>query len=160
MAKNKQRKHRILLTLGWQFIKLQIAGNIPFWGTYIINAILDKGFNVDSFNALLVATVLANVLFFIVDDRWVFNDSRGTRKPAAETIKFVVFMSLSALLTFNITWQLHTQFGISTYIGQFISAALSITWTFVGLRFWVFAPGKQPAKKRRRARRKLAAARR
>jgi putative flippase GtrA len=49
-------------------------------------------------------------------------------------------MSLSALLVFNITWQLYTLLGISTYIGQFISAALSTLWTFIGLRFWVFAP--------------------
>lgn len=162
MAKNKQRKKPFALTLGWQFIKLQIAGNIPFWGTYIVNAVLDKAFNVDSFHALLVATVLANALFFIVDDRWVFSDTRGTRKAAPETIKFIIFMSLSALLTFNITWQLNQVLGISTYIGQFISAALSITWTFVGLRFWVFAPGQQPAKKRARraSRRKLATARR
>ena len=159
MAKNK-KKQKFVLTLGWQFIKLQIAGNIPFWGTYIINAILDKGFNVSSFNALLVATVCANALFFVVDDRWVFNDTRGARKSTSEIIRFVIFMSLSALLTFNITWQLHQIFGISTYIGQFVSAALSITWTFVGLRFWVFAPGKLPVKKRRRTRRKLAAVRR
>lgn len=161
MAKKKQQKKRVLLTLGWQFIKLQIAGNIPFWGTYAVNAILDKGFGVDTFHSLLVATVLANALFFIVDDRWVFSDSRKARKPTVEIIKFVIFMSLSALLTFNITWQLYSLFGLSTYIGQFVSAALSITWTFIGLRFWVFAPTRKSAKKHTtRARRKAATARR
>ena len=161
MAKTKKKKTKVALTLGWQFIKLQIAGNIPFWGTYLINAALDKGFGVDKFQALLVATVLANALFFIVDDRWVFSDSRGKRTASTEIWKFIVFMSLSALLTFNITWQLYSLFGISTYIGQFISAGLSIAWTFIGLRFWVFAPSKTPARKsKRRTRRRLATARR
>lgn len=161
MAKNKQKRSKAALTLGWQFIKLQIAGNIPFWGTYIINAGLDKGLGVDKFQSLLVATVLANALFFIVDDRWVFNDMRSKRQPSAEIWRFIVFMSLSALLTFNITWQLYTMFGISTYIGQFISAGLSIMWTFIGLRFWVFAPSKTPPRKRtKRTRRKLVDARR
>jgi putative flippase GtrA len=160
MPKTNSKKRKAL-SLGWEFIKLQIAGNIPFWGTYGINALLDKGFNVDKYQALLVATVLANAVFFVVDDRWVFKNSRGKRKESAEVWKFVIFMSFSALLTFNITWQLYSLLGISTYIGQFISAALSILWTFIGLRFWVFAPLRKKSKKTVRApRRKLAAARR
>lgn len=150
MVKTKKKKTKVALALGWQFVKLQIAGNIPFWGTYMINAGLDKGLGVDKFQSLLVATVLANALFFIVDDRWVFSDLRNKRTSNAEIWKFIVFMSLSALLTFNITWQLYSLFGISTYIGQFVSAGLSIAWTFIGLRFWVFAPDKSPAKKAKR----------
>lgn len=129
--------------LGFEFIKLQIAGNIPFWGTYAINFMLDKGLNVNQFQSLLVATVIANALFFVVDDRWVFSSSRKKRRASTDAWRFVIFMSLSALLTFNITWQLNQLFGISVYIGQFISAALSILWTFIGLRFWVFAPTKR-----------------
>ncbi len=152
MAKNKQRKD--LVQLFYEFIKLQLAGNIPFWGTYIINFGLDKGLQVNPFQSLLVATVLANALFFVVDDRWVFKRSRNKRKTGDEIWRFVIFMSLSALLTFNITWLLYSQFGISTYIGQFISAALSIMWTFIGLRFWVFAPSKKSkARSRKMARR-------
>jgi putative flippase GtrA len=149
MVKNKQRKD--LVQLLYEFIKLQLAGNIPFWGTYIINFGLDKGLQVNAFQSLLVATVLANALFFIVDDRWVFKRSRNKRKTADEIWRFVIFMSLSALLTFNITWLLYSQFGISTYLGQFISAALSIIWTFVGLRFWVFAPSRSRSVKSRKA---------
>jgi putative flippase GtrA len=157
MPKTKSKKRKAL-DLSWEFVKLQIAGNIPFWGTYIINATLDKGFNTDKFQALLIGTILSNVLFFIVDDRWVFSRTRNKRKTGNEVLKFIVFMSFSALLTFNITWQLYSTLGVSTYIGQFISAALSIIWTFVGLRFWVFAPARSV--KRSRPRRKLATARR
>ncbi len=141
--KKKSKKRKAALLLLWQFIKLQLAGNIPFWGTYLINFGLDKGMGVDKFQSLLVATVLANALFFIADDRWVFSDSRKKRKTTSEIWRFIVFMSASALITFNITWQLYSIFGISTYIGQFISAALSILWTFIGLRFWVFAPPRR-----------------
>lgn len=157
MPKHKKfskAKKRQLLLLAWEFIKLQMAGNIPFWGTYLINFGLDKGAGVDKFQALLVATVLANALFFIADDRWVFSHSRKKRKTSSEVWRFIVFMSISALITFNITWQLYSILGISTYIGQFISAALSILWTFVGLRFWVFAPPRRhaPLPSKRRAR--------
>ncbi len=142
---SSKRKSNTLYTTGIEFIKLQIAGNIPFWGTYLINLILDKGLDVAPFQSLLVATVLANAVFFVVDDRWVFNSSRSKRHAGTEVGKFIVFMSLSALLTFNITWQLNQVFGLSIYIGQFISAALSILWTFIGLKFWVFAPSKKRA---------------
>ena len=151
MAKKKPTKKRPiihrkkLLQIGAEFIKLQIAGNIPFWGTYFINFVLDKGLGVPTFQSLLVATVLANAVFFVVDDRWVFRSSRKKRRASTDAWRFVVFMSLSALLTFNITWQLHELCGISVYIGQFISAALSILWTFIGLKFWVFAPTRRKA---------------
>lgn len=151
MPKKKTKKSSFVASLrkkpfyqlGTEFIKLQIAGNIPFWGTYFINFILDKGLGVPTFQSLLVATVLANAVYFVVDDRWVFSSSRKKRRASTNAWRFVVFMSLSALLTFNITWQLHELLGISVYIGQFISAALSILWTFIGLKFWVFAPTRR-----------------
>lgn len=141
------RKKKSLIQGLFEFIKLQIAGNIPFWGTYLLFALLDNVFHADEFQALLVATVAAYMVFFIVDDRWVFNKTRHNRKTTTEIWRFVVFMSLTALLTFNITWQLNELFGITPYIGQFISAGLSITWTFIGLKFWVFAPNKKKRKR-------------
>lgn len=133
----------------FEFIKLQLAGNVPFWGTYLINFVLDQGLGVQPFQALLVATVLSYAAFFFVNDRWVFNNSRSNRRTTTNAWRFVIFMSITALITFNITWQLHELFGISVYIGQFISAGLSITWTFIGMKFWVFAPTK-PKKTARR----------
>lgn len=138
--KRPQKKKSALSSLGAQFIKLQIAGNIPFWGTYLLFALLDRVFLIDITVALFIATLLANSLFFYVDDKWVFADTRGKRKTATEIVKFAVFMTFSAMFTFFITWQLHEQLAISPYIGQFISAAVSTLLTFTGLRFWVFAP--------------------
>lgn len=151
MAKHKQakktrKKKGMLAALGMQFVKLQIAGNIPFWGTYGLFALLDKVFMVDVIVSLFIATLLANSLFFYVDDKWVFADKRGNRKTATEVVKFAVFMTFSAVLTFFITWQLHERLGISPYLGQFISAAISTVVTFIGLRFWVFAPSNAASK--------------
>lgn len=145
-------KKRRLAIGAFEFIKLQLAGNIPFWGTYSINFILDKGLKVDTFQSLLVATVLSYAAFFFVSDRWVFNHSRSNRHTATNAWRFVIFMSITALITFNITWYLHQLLGISIYIGQFISAALSITWTFVGMKFWVFAPIKKKTTHRKKQR--------
>lgn len=123
-----------------EFLKLQLAGNIPFWGTYLLFALFDQGLGFDYFMSLLIATVLANILFFVIDDRWVFKNKRNHRKTTTEVWRFVAFMTFSSLLTFTMTWQLHQLLGITPYIGQFISAAFSTLLTFTGLRFWVFAP--------------------
>ena len=142
-------KRRKLAIGFFEFLKLQLAGNIPFWGTYLINFALDKGLHVEPFQSLLVATVLSYAAFFFVSDRWVFNQNRDNRHSATNAWRFVIFMSITALITFNITWHLNELLGISIYIGQFISAGLSITWTFVGMKFWVFAPIRQKTKARR-----------
>ena len=148
------KKRKVAIGL-FEFLKLQLAGNIPFWGTYGINFVLDKGLSVAPFQSLLVATVLSYAAFFFVSDRWVFNHSRGSRHTATNAWRFVIFMSITALVTFNITWHLHELFGISIYIGQFISAGLSITWTFIGMKFWVFAPISNKKTRRPKATRRL-----
>jgi len=146
MFKISPKRRRALYQGAWEFVKLQIAGNIPFWGTYLLFALFDKVFFVETTPALLVSTIAAYTVFFIVNDIWVFNRNRNRRRKTTEIWRFIVFMSLTALITFNITIQLLNQFGISPYVGQFISAALSITWTFVGLKFWVFAPPRRKRK--------------
>lgn len=141
-----QKRRKVLVQGAWEFVKLQIAGNIPFWGTYLLFALLDKIFFVETTPALLVSTIAAYSVFFIVNDIWVFNRNRNRRRKTTEIWRFIVFMSITALITFNITIQLLEQFGISPYIGQFISAGISMTWTFVGLKFWVFAAPKRKKK--------------
>ncbi len=144
------QRRQVLLQGFLEFIKLQIAGNIPFWGTYFLFALLDKVFYAQTMPALFVSTIAAYTLFFIVSDWWVFSKSRGQRKKTTNIWRFIVFMSITALLTFNITIQLDEILGISPYIGQFISAGISISWTFVGLKFWVFAPTKERQKAKRK----------
>lgn len=141
MKKTKQKQKKNYAKLITEFAKLQLAGNIPFWGTLLSLAFFTKvlGWS-DEISAYAAATVLANTLFFIVDDKWVFTDGRAGRKSHYEIIKFIIFMSFSAFLNFSLTYILYTTLDVSLYIGQFISAAVFTLWTFFGLRFWVFAP--------------------
>lgn len=140
-------KKRKLAVGAFEFLKLQLAGNIPFWGTLWISLFLDKYVGLPKFESLLIGTVLSYTAFFFISDRWVFNLSRSKRRAITNAWRFVVFMSATAVLTFFITWTLYDKLGISIYIGQFISAAISITWTFAGMKFWVFAPTRKRAAK-------------
>lgn len=136
-----KKKKKNLVQLVTEYAKLQLASNIPFWGTYFGFAFMNGVLHIPSFYALAIPTVLANILFFIVDDKWVFaSSSRGNKKSPYEIIKFIIFMSFSALIVFMITYSLEQYFSITPYIGQFISGFAASLWTFFGLRFWVFAP--------------------
>ncbi len=140
---NKKDKRKTFLALLTEFAKLQLAGNIPFWGTYLGYTFLDKVGHVPELPALTFATVVANGLFFIIDDQWVFSTRRGRRgnkKTSIEAVKFIIFISFNATLNLFIVHGLSVFANISPYIGQFISATLSTVWVFTGLRFWVFAP--------------------
>lgn len=137
MAK-KKKQH--LVGLVTEYAKLQLASNIPFWGTYFGFALLEGIFHMPSFWALAIPTVLSNIVFFIIDDKWVFANSRGKRKSPFEIVKFVIFMSFSAMVVFAITYSLEQFLNITPYLGQFISGFAASLWTFLGLRFWVFAP--------------------
>jgi len=157
MKTNSQNSFIILLT---EFAKLQLAGNIPFWGTYFGFMLFDKVLHFDEFSGLIIATVLANFLFFIVDDQWVFSEGRDRahgKKTKVEIVKFVAFIAFSAFLSIMLVHSLSIFADISPYYGQFISGAVFTLWTFAGLRFWVFAPSKhhglivtRPVAKRRR----------
>lgn len=127
----------------FEFIKLQVAGNIPFWGTYSLFALLDNVFYANTFWALLVSTAAAYTAFFLILDVWVFSKNRKRRQKPTEVWRFFIFTSFSALLIFNLNWFMNNHLGISLYLSQFISTGLSVLWTFPGYKFWVFAATKR-----------------
>ena len=134
--RQKQKKHYIKLAI--QFLKLQLAGNVLFWGTYLGFFLLDTFTSWPDFVALAVASVAAHVLFFIVDKEWVFADSTGRRKKASEITRFVVFMGFNYFLNLAIIGGLSLYWGLTPYIGQFVSALFFTVWNYAGLKFWVF----------------------
>lgn len=121
-----------------QFLKLQVAGNILFWGTYVGYAIGDLWFKAETWVAVGLSSIIAHVLFFVVDKNWVFSDKTGKRKTSDEIVRFAVFMGFNYLLNLGIIVGLDTFFHISPYVGQFISGFFFTVWTWVGLKFWVF----------------------
>ena len=128
-----------------EFVKLQLAGNVLFWGTYIGYFLLHEMAHWEYMHALVTASAIAHILFFIVDKEWVFEDETGRRKTSTEAIRFVLFMGLNFFINLGIIAGLKEYFGITPYIGQFISGLFFTVWSFVGLKFWVFRDAKHPA---------------
>ena len=125
-----------------QFIKLQIAGNILFWGTYLGFAIGHELLGWNSAYSMAVGSLLAHVLFFIVDKNWVFRERTGKHKTGQQIVRFILFMGLNFFINLGITLGLEKYFDITPYIGQFIAAIFFAFWSYLGLKFWVFRSGQ------------------
>lgn len=133
-----EKHKKTLLKYLVDFIKLQLTGNILFWGTYIGFFLLHELAHWHETLALAIASICAHALFFIVNKEWVFDDKTGKRKTSSEVIRFVLFMGLNYFINIGIITGLSHFFNITPYIGQFIAAVFFTAWNFIGLRFWVF----------------------
>ena len=142
----KTRQKKTLIRRVIEFVKLQLAGNILFWGTYLGYFLSDKLFHKPTIGALAIASLAAHALFFIVSRDWVFN-AEGGKKSTRQIARFIVFMGVNYFINLGIIYGLQYYFSVSPYIGQFVSAIFFTAWSYVGLRFWVFEPDhvKHPA---------------
>ena len=141
---NRTQKKSLIET-AIEFIKLQLAGNILFWGTYIGYFLLHEFAKWEYMPALVTASLIAHFLFFIVNKEWVFEDDTGRRKTGVEAVRFAIFMGLNFFINIGIISSLQYYFDITPYIGQFIAAFFFTIWSFVGLKYWVFRDVKHPA---------------
>lgn len=134
---NKKQKKSLWQNV-LQFIKLQLAGNILFWGTYLGYAFADNVLHNRTWLALAIPSILAHVVFFAVDRNWVFSEKTGKQKTSLEAIRFVIFMGTNYFINLGIVLGLEKYLGVSPYLGQFISSVFFAVWVWLGLKFWVF----------------------
>lgn len=149
-----------------QFIKLQLAGNILFWGTLIGSFIFHDVLHWGELVALIVASIIAHSLFFIADKEWVFNDTKTARKSNQEVTRFILFMGLNFVINIIIVTavdtyldsgaidlkffeQINRDIDVNLYLAQFVSALFFTFWTFIGLKYWVFKKPYLPPKRKK-----------
>lgn len=174
---SQTHKHTSWLRAAWEFIKLQLAGNILFFGTMAGFYIGEHWFGTPHLLNLAVASLVANVLFFVVDRDWVFT-SEGKKRQGPALQRFIIFMTFNFFLNLAlielfawllrsgsgtpITSTLYTIWITATgwlepvfgslhhnwefYVAQFLSGLVFAVWSYVGFKFWVFAPVKHHAR--------------
>ncbi|MEO5690802.1 MAG: GtrA family protein [Candidatus Saccharimonadales bacterium] len=134
--KKKQGRIKTLI----EFLKVQVAGNALFWVTYLSYFVFDTFAQIPYPISFIMATITGNIVFFLLDRHWIYNEDSNKRKSSQEIRRFIIFMVLNFFLNIFIVQTLNDQFGISPYIGQFVAGAFFTIWTFLGLHFWVFQP--------------------
>ena len=70
MRRKKQKKINFIQVI-WDFLKLQVAANILFVSTLMGFLIGDKVLHTPQLPTLIVASIIGNILFFIIDRDWV-----------------------------------------------------------------------------------------
>ncbi|MFS8120083.1 MAG: GtrA family protein, partial [Microcoleus sp.] len=117
--RKKQKKSLIKLVL--EYIRYTVAGNVLFWGTYILFFVGNVLMNQPSDVALPIASLLATILYFFVDKEWVFTEKGDRRKTSTEMVRFILFMTLNYFINLSIVLGLERYYAITPYIGQFIA---------------------------------------
>lgn len=138
----RQKQKKSLIKLAIEFVKLQIAGNILFWGTLGGTFLFHTVLGWVEFWALVTASIIAHFLFFIANKEWVFDDKNNRRKTSREVTRFVIFMGFNFFLNIAIIQAVVTFTSLNIYLAQFVSALFFTVWSFLGLRFWVFETAK------------------
>lgn len=134
-----------------EFVKLQLAGNILFVGALAGVAVSNHVLHNDPIWGLIGGSIIAHIVFFMVNKSWIFHTS--SKRGYGEIVRFVVFMTfnfflnifLVSLVTRFILLQMPSLQGFEYYLAVTSTAVFFAIWSYIGLKFWVFAPTKRHA---------------
>ncbi len=132
-----------------RIVEYMVAGGAFFWSGYAMFAVCDQWLGLGLWWSKLIANITGVTVNFILERWWVFK-GRGQRKDLTQvTGRYLALTGVNFVIDYYIVYGL-TLFGISPYLGQFVSAGFFTVWNYLWYRFWVFAkvPGRQPRKKR------------
>ena len=139
----KKKQKQNLVRRAWEFVKLQLSGNILFWGGLGGTAFFKEFIGLPSVWALALGNIIAYVVFFLVDKHWVFSDKTGKRKASDEIFRFIIFMSAGYFINIFLVETVSQISSIGIYWSQFFVSTFFFTFfNWLGLRYWVFKPAR------------------
>lgn len=137
--------------LAVQFAEYMISGGAYFWVGYLVFFAADKGLHLSLWWAKLSANIVGWTINFLLQRFWVFRNP-SLRGHMAETSGRYIFITLVDFVLDYIIVATLKSFGLTPYIGQFISSGFFTGWNYFWYRFWVFPEhykkGKTPRKRR------------
>jgi putative flippase GtrA len=130
MLKLKFAKRSVSRANTIQFLKYFVAGSTYFWSGYI-------GFHWAWWPAKMLADAIGWTLNYIAQRYWAFGSESQMHHEFATARKYIVLTAFNLGLDYLIVGGLK-HYGITPYIGLFISAGFFTVWNYVWYRFWVF----------------------
>ncbi len=128
-------KHKRLI----QFIEYMIGGGVYFWSGLGVFAVCYSILHWDWLIAKMIADVVGFSLSFFVQRYWAFNDRRLKRKTLQTGKRYFLISAITLLVDYGIVATLKS-FGVTPYIGLFVSSLFLTIWNYLWYRFWVFDP--------------------
>jgi putative flippase GtrA len=126
-----------------------VSGGAFFWSGYLVFFLLDKGLGAAFFWAKSISTLVGWTVNYLLQRYWVFKNPALAKHQTEVTGRYTFITIVNFILDYFIVYGLKV-FGITPYIGQFISSAFFTVWNYLWYKFWVF-PEKftKSAKKKR-----------
>ena len=119
-----------------QFGKYLTGGSIYFWVGYGVFAICYSGLHWNWLPSKIVSDIIGWTLNYIIQRLWAFKDhiSLSERQHAG---RYILVETVGFILDYFLIGGLK-HFGISPYIGFFISGIFFTFWSYLWYRYWVF----------------------
>jgi len=129
-------KYKLVKSDTKRFAKYLVGGSIYFWVGYGTFAIFYSGVHWNWFWSKIVSDIIGWTSGYIVQRFWAFSDQihlsemqHAGRYIFIESVGFVMdYLLIGGLV----------HFGISPYIGLFVSGLFFTFWSFLWYKYWVF----------------------
>lgn len=133
----KKRQKKLI----WQFVEYMISGGAYFWTGYIVFFFCDKQLGLSLWWAKLTANVSGWTINFVLQRYWVFRNPHLKGHLGEVTGRYMIITLINFGLDYLIVATLKS-FGLTPYLGQFVSSGFFTVWNYVWYRFWVFPTKK------------------
>lgn len=130
-----------------RFIEYMVAGGAWFWSGYGLFALMYSVLGFDIITSKIASYLFGFTINFLLERYWVFNGREARKQLDTVSIRYVIISVVNLGIDTLIVWGL-SLYGVSPYIGQFVSAGFFTIWNYLWYRLWVFAKKTPP---RRRA---------
>src|SRR5258708_3024380 len=104
-----------------QFLEYMVGGATYFWSGYLIFVICYSGFHWKWLPAKLLSDIVGCTLTYLIHGYWGFASPSLKSKEGSTIAKYGLLTIVNLGFDYLIIWSLQL-FGISPYIGFFISA--------------------------------------
>ncbi|MDQ3158769.1 MAG: GtrA family protein [bacterium] len=127
-----------------RIISYLITGGAWFWSGYAMFAFLFSVLDWDIVPAKIVAYIFGLSVNFVLERWWVFRGKDNTKEIEKVTGRYIALSTVNLGIDTLIVWGL-AQFGLTPYLGQFVSAGFFTVWNYLWYKLWVFKHGMQPS---------------
>ncbi len=114
-----------------------ISGGAYFWSGYLVFFLIDKGLKGSFFWAKSVSTLIGWMVNYSLQRYWVFRNPELKKHQTQVTSRYIFITLVDFVLDYFIVYGLKL-WGITPYIGQFVSSGFFTVWNYLWYKYWVF----------------------
>jgi putative flippase GtrA len=120
-----------------QFAKYMAGGSLYFWVGYAVFAFCYSGLHWMWLWSKILADVIGWSLNYFVQRYWAFAGQARHLSEMQHVGRYIFIETIGFILDYLIIGVLN-HYGVTPYIGFFISAGFFTVWSYLWYKYWVF----------------------